>query len=451
MFERFTEKAVNVVSEAQNVAKEMFCDEVRPEHLLLALVKEARGVSLKLFRMYNISYDSLLEEVEAIVPKGKSSIANIPFSHSFKDILKHTLDLASRSGNSNILFEHLFLVIITEKNNNIQELLKMFNFDIYNSKDILTKLVQRKIKRLEHPEAEEDDEKKCSFESVYEGDALSDVFDRAVSKLSAAGYEILGTEQIMASILESTNSELVNTINKFGLNSGIFEQKLLSYESRQAEYEGKKIIFTPNAFLVMNSALQTAKELGSSVITPEHIILSILKTKRGIAYDIIKSLGLNIEDLSAEILKPIEKQMPETLTIMKLAKEEARRIGRNIVGTEMFLLGIIAEGTSVAFEVLSELEITMRDARTVVEGLVGYGNEYFDKEIIFTKRAKTVLEKAWLAAKKSNKQKIEAVDLLLAILDEPDSLAMKALDQLGVDAIEIKYGIQGRGKFCKGL
>lgn len=443
MFERFTERAVNVVSESQKLAQEMSCAEVLPEHLLLALVKEAKGVSLKLFRMYGVNEELVRKKLESYVTKSNKKAANIPFSHDVKDILKHTLDLASKSGNTNILFEHLFLSVITDKNPNIQEILKSCSFDIYNSREILTKLVQRKIKRLEHPEAEDDEDKNSSFESVYEGEALKDVLESAVSKLSAAGYEILGTEQIMASILEFSDKDLVKTINKYGLNAEIFEQKLQEQQSRQAEYEGKKIIFTPNAFLMMNSAFQTAKELGSSVITPEHIVLSILKTKKGLAYDIIKSLGINSEELSTDILKPIEKQMPETLTIMKLAKEEARRIGRNIVGTEMFLLGIIAEGTSVAFEVLNDLEITMKDARLVVENLVGYGNEYFDKEITFTSRAKRVLEKAWVSAKKSNKQKIEAVDLLLAILDEPNSLAMKALNQLGVDAVEIKHGIQG--------
>lgn len=443
MFERFTERAVNVVSESQKLAQEMSCAEVLPEHLLLALVKEAKGVSLKLFRMYGVNEELVRKKIESCVTKSNKKVASIPFSHDVKDILKHTLDLASKSGNTNILFEHLFLSVITDKNPNIQEILKSCSFDIYNSREILTKLVQRKIKRLEHPEAEDDEDKNSSFESVYEGEALKDVLESAVSKLSAAGYEILGTEQIMASILEFSDKDLVKTINKYGLNAEIFEQKLQEQQSRQAEYEGKRIIFTPNAFLMMNSAFQTAKELGSSVITPEHIVLSILKTKKGLAYDIIKSLGINSEELSAEILKPIEKQMPETLTIMKLAKEEARRIGRNIVGTEMFLLGIIAEGTSVAFEVLNDLEITMKDARLVVENLVGYGNEYFDKEITFTSRAKRVLEKAWVSAKKSNKQKIEAVDLLLAILDEPNSLAMKALNQLGVDAVEIKHGIQG--------
>ena len=443
MFERFTERAINVVSESQRLAKEMKCSEVTPEHLLLALVKEAKGVSLKLFRMYGIDFDKMYIEVDKYVIKTSKTIDNIPFSHLFKEILKHTLDLANKSGNINILFEHIFLSVITDKNSNIQTILNSFKFDSYNARDILTKLVQRKIKRLEHPEIEEDDSNKNSFESVYEGEALSGVLESAVAKLSTAGYEILGTEQIMASILENVDTDLVKIINKHGLNSLNFEEKLAEQKSRQAEYEDKKIIFTPNAFLMMNSALQTAKELGSSVITPEHVVLSILQTKKGLAYDIISSLNIDKEKLAEDIFKPIEKQMPETLTIMRLAKEEARRIGRNVVGTEMFLLGIIAEGTSVAYQVLNNLEITMKDARLVVENLVGYGNEYFDKEIIFTTRAKKILEKAWLLAKQSNKQKIEAVDLLLAIINEPNSLAMKALDQLGVDSVEIKHGIQG--------
>ena len=443
MFERFTEKAVNVVSEAQRYAKELKSCEVCPEHLLLALVSEARGVSLKIFRMYNVSFEAINEEVLNRVTASIKPLDTVPFSLSVKDILKRTLDLASKSGNTNILFEHLFLSVITDKNSNIQTILEKFNFQVATAREILTKLVQRKIKKLEHPEVEEDDEKQGILESVYDGEALADVFERAVSKLSAAGYEILGTEQILASILESESSTLIDTLENYGINPNSFEEKLKQVESRQSEYEGKKIIFTPNAFLMMNLALQTAKELGSSVITPEHIVLSVLKAKKGIAYEIIKSLGVNEERLFDEIVRPIEKQMPETLLIMKLAKEEARRLGRNVVGTEMFLLGIIGEGASVASEVLSDLEITMKDARFMVESLVGYGNEYFEKEIVFTKRAKRVLEKAWVMAKKNHKQRIEAVDLLLAILEEPDSLAMKVLENLGVDSVEIRHGVQG--------
>ena len=52
-------------------------------------------------------------------------------------------------------------------------------------------------------------------------------------------------------------------------------------------------------------------------------------------------------------------------------------------------------------------------------------------------------KEGYVNCKKANKQRIEAVDLLLAITDEPNSLAMKVLDSLGVDAAEIRHGIQG--------
>ena len=76
-----------------------------------------------------------------------------------------------------------------------------------------------------------------------------------------------------------------------------------------------------------------------------------------------------------------------------------------------------------------------------VEKLLGFGNEYFDNEIAFTKRAKNVLEKAWRLAQDAKRERINSEDLLLAITSEHSSLAMKVLEQLGVDAVEIKYGI----------
>ena len=71
MFERFTERAVNVVSESQRLAQVMGCKEVSPEHLLLALVNEAKGVSLKLFRMYKM-LNLYITNIKSLVTKVES-------------------------------------------------------------------------------------------------------------------------------------------------------------------------------------------------------------------------------------------------------------------------------------------------------------------------------------------------------------------------------------------
>lgn len=449
MFEKFTEKAINVVSSSQNTAKGMGLKKVSPEILLLALFDEAKGIALKIFKSYDITREKLTDEIKKYVNINLSQplqLQTLPFDDEYKEILKKSLDLANKSGNPTILYEHLFLSAISDKKSNNVKILEDLGFDIYKSKNLLEKLVQKKIKRLYHPEIDENreakEDKSEETDNIFDSEESAKVFERAVSKLSTSNYEILGTEQILSSILEDKNSELSQILGKYGVTSENFDEKLQNIQSRQAEYEGRQIIFTPNAFKTMNMALQTAKELGSSVVLPEHIVLGLLKTKRGIAYDILKELKIPDDDLAHSIIKPIEKQMPETLTILRLAKEEARRLGRNIVGTEMFLLGIIGEATGIGGQVLSELEINIKDARNVVENLIGFGNEYYDREIIFTERAKRVLETAWELAKKDHKQKIESAHMLLALTTEPDSLAMKTLEQLGVDAVEIKEGVK---------
>lgn len=447
MFEKFTEKALNVVSEAQAIAQKMNSEYILSEHLLLALAKEARGVSLKIFKMYNISYESLYGEIIKNLDITKKTTAGTPnFSMHVKNLLKNTLDLANRSGNPSILYEHLFLAVINDRNSNNVKTLEKLGFNVFAAKTLLEKLVQRKTKRLSHPENEDNKEHEQksadATDAIFDSAESAKVFERAVAKLSASNYEILGTEQIISSILEDKDSELTKILGSNGVTSELFEEKLEKIQSRQAEYEGRQIIFTPNAFTTMNMALQTAKELGSSVVLPEHIVLGILKTKKGLAYEIFKELKIVDDDLAHSIIKPIEKEMPQTLTILRLAKEEARRLGRNVVGTEMFLLGIIGEGAGVGAQVLSELAINIRDARKTVESLIGFGNEYYDKEIVFTPRAKRVLETAWGFAKKKHKSRIESSDMLLALTTEPDCLAMKALENLGVDAVEIKEGIK---------
>lgn len=449
MFEKFTEKAINVVSSSQRTAKEMGAKKVLPEHLLLALYDEAKGIALKIFKSYDITHEKLVEELDkytTINLSNPSQAQALPFDNEYKEILKKSLDLANKSGNPTILYEHLFLSAISDKKSNNVKILEDLGFDIYKSKNLLEKLVQKKIKKLYHPEIDENgdskEDKEEETDNIFDSDESTKVFERAVSKLSTSNYEILGTEQILSSILEDHNSELTKILAKYGITSEKFDEKLQNIQSRQSEYEGRQIIFTPNAFKTMNMALQTAKELGSSVVLPEHIVLGLLKTKRGIAYDILKELKIPDDDLAHSIIKPIEKQMPETLTILRLAKEEARRLGRNIVGTEMYLLGIIGEATGIGAQVLSELEINIKDARNIIENMIGFGNEYYDREIIFTQRAKRVLETAWELAKKDHKQKIESAHMLLALTTEPESLAMKALEQLGVDAVEIKEGVK---------
>ncbi|MBR1753742.1 hypothetical protein IJ732_02810 [bacterium] len=439
MFEKFTENAINLIYESQKEAKLMQNVYVQPEHLLLAIIKNAKGIPLRFFKTSHLTYETLKGAVEDKLKFEKTTKEQqtVPFSEEFKDLLKNVLDLTKKTENRYVLSEILFIAVLSDKRSYCVRILEKFNFNVEQAKEILFKLVQKKKKTVYHPELEEE-KITYTLEDVLKEDLSLKIIKSAEEKMNKDGKELIGTDYILSAILDMPDLDISKILMQHNVTAQNFDELMNS--SRECEYYNKKL-FTPCAKEVFELSSQMAKELGSSILKPEHFILALLKIKKGQAWETFKKMGVDEKALSVDILNPIEKQMPQALVILKLAKEEARRLGRNIVGTEMILLGILSEGFGIGFEVLNRLGIKLKDLRLTIENTIGYGNEYFDKEIIFTRRAKRILEVAWQRAKKAGSQRIMSEHLLYAITTEPLSLAMNALEQLGVDAVEIRQGI----------
>ena len=454
MFEKFTEKAVEVVKSAQILAIEYNHEKIYPEHLLLALLNDTNSIIVKTFSIYKIEIGELKKEIEILLNKRAviRPAEFVVFSDSSKDIFSSTLEIAKVLGNSYVKPEHIFLAIWDYPKLELTTVLKEKGIDVDKMKSMFYNVLSaKKPKKVKHPEIIEKrrrNDKTDSILSLIEGSDSSKVFDRAIAKLSTSNYEILGTEQIMQSILEDSESDLTKILAEFGVTAETFSTKLQEISSRQAEFGDKQIIFTPNALQTLMYAIDIIREEGNASLLPEHIILGLLKSKKGIAYNILKELNVNEYLLEDKIMQPMEKQVNETLYIMRLAKQEARRIGNSVVGSELILLGIVLESNSIAASVLRDLGVIVKDARDVIEELIGYSDDYNTSEITLSQRAKLILEDAWNIAKSQNKTRTTADDLLIAICNQPDSIAMKALTKLGVDALEIRQGIKNKITNC---
>ena len=449
MFERFTEKAINIIATAQKEAADSQTYKIYPEHILLGILETKNNICSRILTYGGMKPETFREYVYSKYKNVSHEFkhTNIAFSIESQKIIKLASELATKRTKSYIRPEHILLalIMIGEKAvPSIAEDFKEYIADIKKLKQTLLTLIAKNDKRnMLHPELERKEPKSeySTIQSIFKEEEAQSILERAVAKLTASHYEILGTEQIVQSILEDSNSDITKLLNESGINLDNYCSKLQEISSRQAEFEEKQIIFTPNAFKTMLLAFETAKELGSASVKPEHIILGVLKAKSGIAYNIFKELNIVDDDLAHKIIKPIEKQMPETLTILRLAKREAQSMNRNIVGSEFILLGILGEGAGICARVLSQLGVTTKDARIEVERVLGYGNSYTFGEIVFSDRAKKILEIAWEKAKKHKNSKIESENLLWAITQTPDSVAMQVLANLGVDVLEINQGI----------
>ena len=71
MLERFTEQAINTVSESQSYALELGSSDVCLEHLLYAIVKVAKGISARLFKNADITPERV-RQIQRILPNAKA-------------------------------------------------------------------------------------------------------------------------------------------------------------------------------------------------------------------------------------------------------------------------------------------------------------------------------------------------------------------------------------------
>ncbi len=129
------------------------------------------------------------------------------------------------------------------------------------------------------------------------------------------------------------------------------------------------------------------------------------------------------------------------IKVIMLAQEEARHLGHNFVGTEQILLGLISEGTGIAAKTLKTMGVTLKDARSEVEKIIGRGSGFVAVEIPFTPRAKRVLELSWDEARQLGHSYIGTEHLLLGLIREGEGVAARVLENLGVDLNKVRSNV----------
>ncbi|QSJ16662.1 ATP-dependent Clp protease ATP-binding subunit [Nostoc sp. UHCC 0702] len=134
----------------------------------------------------------------------------------------------------------------------------------------------------------------------------------------------------------------------------------------------------------------------------------------------------------------------EAIKVIMLAQEEARRLGHNFVGTEQILLGLLGEGTGVGAKVLTELGVTLKEARSEVEKIIGRGSGFVPPEIPFTPKVKSLFEQSFKEAHSLGQNYINTEHLLLGLTEAGEGVAAKVLQNLGVDLKSVRTAVVRR-------
>ncbi len=118
---------------------------------------------------------------------------------------------------------------------------------------------------------------------------------------------------------------------------------------------------------------------------------------------------------------------------LNLAIESAQDLGHDYIGSEHVVLGLLKEGTGVAYTVLNKLGATAETYEGLVKERIGCGPPTSLSPNDFTPRTKQILQLAVVAGTNLHNAYVGTEHLLIAVMEDDNCYGMRFLRMIGID------------------
>jgi predicted dehydrogenase len=164
---------------------------------------------------------------------------------------------------------------------------------------------------------------------------------------------------------EVPTNPVATDVTKPGVFSQLFSKSPFTEKSRN---------FTPRAQQALALARKEADRFHHNFVGTEHLLLGLIALGQGVAVNVLKKLGLNLENVREAVEKAVptgryEKMIgkipytPRVKRVLALAAMQAKKLNHTYVGTEHILLGLLQEGDGVAARVLKDFSVDTEKTR----------------------------------------------------------------------------------------
>ena len=181
MFERFTERARQVVVLAQDEARALKHNYIGTEHILLGLLREEEGLAARVLESLDITVEEVRAQVARIVGQGDEvTTGQIPFTPRAKKVLELALREALSLGHNYIGTEHILLGLVRENEGVAARILLDFDADAEKIRNEIIRMLSGPGRRQGGAAGQGTSEKGKSSK-------LLDQFGRNFTKLATEG------------------------------------------------------------------------------------------------------------------------------------------------------------------------------------------------------------------------------------------------------------------------
>ena len=269
MFERFTERARQVVVLAQDEARALRDDHIGTEHLLLGLMREEPGVAARVLGEAGLDVDVVRDRLRAIVgERDDPSPGAIPFSPGAKAALEAALRESLDVGHNFIGTEHILLGILRNPEPQVSAVLAAAGGDV----DELVASAEQALPGRSIVEIAPDI---MGFERLTEFARGAIVF--AQDEARSLNHNYVGTEHVLLGLLREEHGGAARALSAVGIRSDAARDQVRRTVGAGDLPVVGQIPFTPHARRILALAREEASALNHWSVGTEHLLLGLIE------------------------------------------------------------------------------------------------------------------------------------------------------------------------------
>lgn len=134
-------------------------------------------------------------------------------------------------------------------------------------------------------------------------DRARKVMQLANQEASRFNHESIGTEHILLGLVKEGSGVAATVLKQFNV-----DLRKIRLEVEKIVQSGPDMVTmgklpqTPRAKKVIEYAMEEARNLNHNYVGTEHLLLGLLREHEGVGAQVLMYLGLNLEDVRAEVL-----------------------------------------------------------------------------------------------------------------------------------------------------
>jgi ATP-dependent Clp protease ATP-binding subunit ClpA len=295
VFERFTERARQVVVLAQDEARMLRHDHIGTDHLLLGLMREEAGVAARVLHEAGLEIAAVRDQVRGVVGEGDAaSVGPIPFSSGAKAALEAGLRESLSVGHNFIGTEHILLGLIREPEPRLAAVLAGAGADVGELvARVETALPARSIVEMA-PDI-------LGFERYTEF-ARRAAIELAQDEARSLHHNYVGTEHLLLGLLREEHGGAAHALDALGISlEAVRDQIRRLVAPGDAPILGE-VPFTPRMRRVLALSRAEATTLNHASVGTEHLLLGLVGEGEGVAARILHDLGAEGERVRDTVL-----------------------------------------------------------------------------------------------------------------------------------------------------